>query len=321
MISFIVIGRNEAVYLKACLDSIVQAINIYGLEAELIYVDSLSDDNSVELATQVKNCRVFRITGEYNAAVARNIGVKEAKGDSLIFLDGDMELQSEFLPEIIDDNGDLKYEFVSGNFINIYYSNNGKESTRDYYRKIYCEVDTLQPTTGGLFAIKRSLWDEVGGMRPVFKKGQDLDFGYRLALKGHMLLRKKEVMAHHHTRHYKERSKMWEAFKNGATIYPRSVLYRKNITNRWVLKRVLSSDPTLLILLFCIVAAVFYEPVFLMVYPGTLVAGVAFLTYKSKTGNFFSLLIFHLFRDIQNLLTFFFYYPGNQIEYHYEEVR
>lgn len=58
----------------------------------------------------------------------------------------------------------------------------------------YCEnrsKDSHKQTTGGLFFIKRKLWDEVDGMKNIMRRSQDLDLGLRLAKKEVFLLKKK----------------------------------------------------------------------------------------------------------------------------------
>nr|WP_321409395.1 glycosyltransferase family 2 protein [uncultured Carboxylicivirga sp.] len=320
-ISFIVIGRNEGERLIKCLNSIRLSIETLNLEAEIIYVDSQSTDHSIEIAKKQFDCRVFKITGKYNSAIARNIGVNESKSENLIFLDGDMELQSSFLPVILDEKGDLKYEFVSGNFVNYYYSIDGNLIHQDYYKKIYCAEDSYQSTTGGLFAIKRKLWNDVGGMNVKFKKGQDLDLGYRLARKGFLLLRKKEVMAVHHTIDYQEVKRLWKSFQSGAAVYPRAILYRTHFTNKYVLKRMLSSDPTLLVLLGSLLLTLLLQNSWLLLlYPALLVSAVVIRHRKKLRTDVFQRLIIHLFRDVLNLLAFFFFYPSNKIKVEYEEV-
>jgi glycosyltransferase involved in cell wall biosynthesis len=118
MISFIIIGKNEGWRLKKCLHSIAYIIEQDKIvDYEIIYVDSKSTDNSVELAKQ-HGAKVYLVIGECNAAIARNIGAKEAIGDILFFIDGDMELLSGFLPKVIE-NGKLVYPFVSGLFIDV----------------------------------------------------------------------------------------------------------------------------------------------------------------------------------------------------------
>lgn len=319
MVSFIVIGRNEGDKLQKCLQSINAAIEQYRLEAEMIYVDSGSTDNSVPIAKQFSSCRVYLIKGRYNSAIARNIGVKEAVGANLIFLDGDMELESSFLPLILDEKGNLKQDFVSGNFINHYYTPSGQFIRKDYYRKIYCNEDTYQPTTGGLFAIKRELWESVGGMRPVFKKGQDLDLGYRLAARGHLLLRKKEVMAYHHTVDYQEIKRLWASVKTGRCVYPRALLYRSHWRNKYVLRRMLTSDPTLICLFFVVVFSSFSIWV-LLIYPVLTKLAVIIKNTPVDFRTITQRIAIHMFRDFINFLAFLFYYPSNKVVYDYEEV-
>ncbi|MGQ1784697.1 MULTISPECIES: glycosyltransferase family 2 protein [unclassified Saccharicrinis] len=320
MISFVVIGRNEGWRLKLCLSSIVKAVDECRLHAEIIYVDSQSTDHSLKIVQSFPSVKSFVITGTCNAAIARNIGVKESKGENLIFLDGDMEINPEFLKLILDESRHLRYEFVSGNFMNYYYNDEGECLRQDFYRKIYVREDTFQYTTGGLFAIKRKQWDEVGGMKNKYKKGQDLDLGYRLARKGIPLLRKKELMAIHHTIDYKDRKRLWRSFVNGSHVYPRAVLYRDHIFNKHVLKRMLTSDPTWIVLIIIIVFSVLTKSVLpMLMYCILAVLAVLFSMRKSGFKGFFNRLIIHLLRDILNLLALLFFHPGN-IDLKYKKV-
>ncbi|GAF03659.1 glycosyltransferase family 2 protein [Saccharicrinis fermentans] len=321
LVSFIIIGRNEGWRLELCLKSTLKAIKECQLNAEIIYVDSNSTDNSIEIVQQFPSVKAFVITDHYNAAIARNIGVKESKGESLIFLDGDMEVSTHFLSLILDACGHLKYAFVSGNFMNYYYNDQGEFLRKDFYRKIYVEKDTIQFTTGGLFAIKRMHWMAVGGMKNKYKKGQDLDLGYRLAKKGIPLLRKKELMAYHHTVDYKDKKRMWRSFKDGSYVFPRAILYRDHWCNIYVLKRVLTSDPTWIVLLFMLIVIVCLKSVWPLLLYGLLTAfAVLFSMRKSGFRGYFSRLVNHILRDLLNLFTLFFFYPSNHIEFHYKQV-
>lgn len=321
-ISFIIIGRNEGWRLKLCLKSTVKAIKECGLQAEIIYVDSQSTDDSLNVAAQFNLVKCFLITGKCNAAIARNIGVKEAQGQNLIFLDGDMEINPDFLNLILDNSGSLKHDFVSGNFMNYYYDNDGNFLRKDFYRKIYCEKDTIQYTTGGLFAIKREHWESVGGMRNKYKKGQDLDLGYRLAKKGIPLLRKKELMANHHTIDYKDEMRLWRSIFDGSQVYPRVILYREHLFNKYVLKRMLTSDPTLILFIASIVLSVVLKcGVPMLLYIGLTALGVAYAMRKIGFKSYLNRLINHMVKDLVNLIALLFYYPSNNIELKYERVR
>jgi glycosyltransferase involved in cell wall biosynthesis len=121
MVSFIVIGKNEGWKLTKCLNSIYETIEYNNLqEAEIFYIDSKSTDDSIRRVKKFDSIRIFEITGECNAAIARNIGAKEANGDILFFIDGDMEINKEFLDCALS-NGDLKYDYVTGHLYDYLY--------------------------------------------------------------------------------------------------------------------------------------------------------------------------------------------------------
>ena len=79
MISFIVIGKNEAKYLARCIQSIRKTIEYNKLKKyEIIYVDSNSTDDSIKRVLKFKYVKIFKITSKPNAAIARNIGARES---------------------------------------------------------------------------------------------------------------------------------------------------------------------------------------------------------------------------------------------------
>ncbi len=321
MISFIIIGRNEGWRLKMCLESVCAAIQQYKLDAEIIYVDSQSSDDSLKMTASYPQVKTYLITGVCNAAIARNIGAKEASGENFVFLDGDMEICADFIPLIFDEKQALKFEFVSGNFMNYYYDHSWKFISKDYYRKVYCSEDSYQYTTGGLFAIKRIHWESVGGMKPKFKKGQDLDLGYRLAKKGVFLLRKKEQMANHHTIDYKNEKRLWNSFTDGTYVYPRAVLYRDHLLNKYVISRFISSDPTLGVLVICSVfSLVLGQPLIMPVYLILTLLAVLYSMRKTGFNGVFNRFFNHILRDLMNVMAFILFYPSNRIELNYKRV-
>ena len=99
MISVIVIGKNEGSRLSACLASVQNAVR--SLSAELLYIDSRSGDDSVQRALKA-GARVFRLLEEdTTAGLGRRVGAKLAKGEWLLFLDGDMRLCPGFLQKAL----------------------------------------------------------------------------------------------------------------------------------------------------------------------------------------------------------------------------
>lgn len=96
LVSVVVIGRNEGKRLLRCLDSI-QRCDQSHFRMEVIYVDSQSSDGSPERAAergvQVLSVRPLRPS----AALGRNAGWHAARGEFVLFLDGDTELHPEFV--------------------------------------------------------------------------------------------------------------------------------------------------------------------------------------------------------------------------------
>ncbi len=323
MISFIVIGRNEGKRIVKCLSSIKNVIeqnNIF--DSEIIYVDSNSEDDSVKLANNIPGVKVLKITGKRNAGIGRNIGALESKGDILCFADGDMELMPQFFELILTKEKKLIYPFLSGQFLNYYYNKKGEflGETENYHLDVTHE-DKYQTTTGGLFIIERKLWEEVGGIRTKFKTGEDLDLGLRLAAKGYKLLRKKELLANHHTINYKSDDRLWKDLLTEST-YPRGLLYRTNYFNKYIYKRIVNSAPTVIVLIATLILVIILKSKLLLIlYPAILLLAVV-MKYRKPLllTNVLKKFIYHFLRDILTLLAFCFFYPKNFYKYEYEKI-
>jgi glycosyltransferase involved in cell wall biosynthesis len=325
MIGFIIIGKNEGTKLVRCINSILKTIDENDIGGyEIIYVDSNSTDHSIELVNEIEgNIKVCKITGRESAAIGRNVGAAESKADLYCFLDGDMELVRDFLPNVIDETGDLIYPFVSGQFENVYYDLNDQRIGSELYMKNVLTGDAYQPTTGGLFIIEKGLWESVGGMDTRFKTGEDLDLGLRLARKGYLLLRKKELFAIHHTRHYKSKTRIWKDLFAGKTLYARGVLYRKHILllNPHIFKRILKSDPACLLLilssLLTLITGAYY---WLLIYLLGIIAGNLFLRNKGSLSETLSGILYQFVRDVLTIFSFLFFYP-RKADLQYDKVK
>ncbi len=315
MISFIIIGRNEGWKLTQCLQSVYQAIGFNNLiECEVIYVDSKSSDDSIERAKKFETIKIFQLTGEYNAAIARNIGVKESKGGLLCFLDGDLELHKEFLTNI--KNFDFSKFVLSGTSINYYYNYNWEFLYKENRNK---KKSILAPLTCGYFFISKSLWGKADGMKPYLKSGEDPDMGLRLSKLGYLMLRKNEFMVNHHTIYYKDNNRMWIDLFNKKSLYATSVLIRENIYNKYTLMRLYESQKSLIILILSIVISIIIHPLLFFIFP------LAILIRSKKNSKtwkqFVNYSINQTTKDIINLLGFFFFWPKKNISVNYIRIR
>ena len=112
MISVVVIGRNEAARLGACMEAIHASLGV--LSYEIVYVDSRSTDDSIAIA-KAHGARCFVLEAESTTAgLGRYVGAKEAKGEYLLFLDGDMQLQKGFCEKAMMAMAQRSYDGCSG---------------------------------------------------------------------------------------------------------------------------------------------------------------------------------------------------------------
>lgn len=312
MISFIVIGKNEGWRLKKCFDSIYKVTSQDNIKSfEIIYVDSKSTDGSLEIAYSYNDIKTFLITGECNAAVARNIGANEAKGDTLFFIDGDMEIAPNFLPQVLDKDGKLIYPFLSGILEDIYYDKNWNYiNSSERYKLGVTTPDRYEKVTGGLFIITAELWRGVEGMDTRFKKSQDFDLGLRLSAMRLPLCRKSIFLARHHTISYYSRK------NNASTVKYLALLARKHTLNKHYFSVFLFSQYTLAIFCLSVCVSLIGYPIVWILYLLSLTYKISVARKKDEQIHWLELLFYFFKRDLLFLSSFLFFYP-NRIKLQY----
>lgn len=96
MITIIIPIYNKGTYLKRCLES-VQCQSCTDFECLLI--DNNSTDNSREICESFLSDKRFKLYSciKQGVSAARNVGIDEAKGDWIVFIDADDYLNSDYL--------------------------------------------------------------------------------------------------------------------------------------------------------------------------------------------------------------------------------
>lgn len=169
MVSIIIPSFNEEEYLPNLLDSIKnQTYEGY----EIIVADANSKDRTREIAKKF-GCRVVR--GGLPAA-GRNKGAKAAKGDTLLFLDADVQFDKDFLKNAIKEFERRKLD-AAGCYI--------RPSSKNIIDKIFFGIfnswifvtQLFYPNASGsgIFC-KRWLYEEVRGFDETIKLSEDMDF-------------------------------------------------------------------------------------------------------------------------------------------------
>ena len=310
MISFIVVGKNEGWKLKLCFDSIRKVVLLDQIKNyEVIYVDSRSSDDSVALAKTYPKTRVFLVTGECNAGVGRNVGAKLAAGEILFFVDGDMELQPNFLKRVLcDDEKGLVYPFISGLHLDIVYNSQWIMQYTHLQKHPKDVTEYYQQITGGLFMVERKYWEELGGIDTRLRANEDYDFGLRMSERSIKLCRKCQLLVKHHTTPYNLRSTYVTWAKYSA------VVLRKHWRNLEYWKRLLiPAQYTAFSLVICMMTII----IGISVYPsiwwiGSLLGYALVLFRKAKNQNEISVIKMIglvMKRDIVFLTSILFFWP------------
>ena len=104
-----IIGKNEAKNLP----NLYNSLKALEIEKDIIYVDSASSDESVSISNKYCN-KVIEL--EYSkqlcAAAGRNIGTKYARYEWVLYLDGDMELEDDFI-EFLNNMESVSYTHLT----------------------------------------------------------------------------------------------------------------------------------------------------------------------------------------------------------------
>lgn len=127
LISIIVPVFNAEVYLVQCLDSILlQSFEHF----ELLLINDGSVDNSGSIcnsySTKDDRVRVFHMNNR-GVSSARNIGIEEAKGEWIVFVDSDDFVVPNFLEKLTSPGYLDEYDLIGGNY---YLFSNGSYSPR-----------------------------------------------------------------------------------------------------------------------------------------------------------------------------------------------
>jgi GT2 family glycosyltransferase len=197
-IGIVVIGRNEAARLSACLDSVTAT------GCPVVYVDSGSSDHSVELARQ-RGVAVVELdpARPFSAARARNEGFarllqRDPALHAAQFIDGDCTLLPGWL-EAAD--AALRDEPRRGVVV-------GQLVERSPEASIYnrlCAMEWAGPAgdlkdfgaLGGIMVVRTAVFRSLGGFNAEVIAGEDSEFGVRCALNGHTVTKLARPMATH----------------------------------------------------------------------------------------------------------------------------
>lgn len=208
-LSIIIVNYNVTELLRNCLSSIINFVQ--DLPYEVIVIDNQSPDSSWKnLMIEFPKVQFISSEVNYGFAIANNTAVKKAKGEYVLLLNPDTELEGFYMKEIVefaDQQQDLgclgiRMHDAAGKFLpeskrsvpdmfNSFeklFTNFKKKKSKSYYRNDIneFEVAEVEVITGAFLLIKRALYLEIGGLdEKYFMYGEDIDLCFTLLRKKH----------------------------------------------------------------------------------------------------------------------------------------
>ena len=198
LVGAVVIGRNEGERLKTCIQSMLSQCN------QVVYVDSASTDNSLEIAKELKVVVVsLDLSISFTAARARNEGVEKLKKlyplvKYVQFIDGDCSIEPNWLNSAVEYLAkNNKAAAVLGHLV----EKNPEKSIYNLLCKLEWSGNVGELTDfggfGGISMVKLDAFEQVGRFNPQVIAGEDSELGVRFGLNNYTVVKIDMPMAQH----------------------------------------------------------------------------------------------------------------------------
>lgn len=197
LISVIIKTYNEEQGIAKTIRSIRTHLSQY--PHEILVADSLSSDSTQAIAIAEGATVVSLVHGEERCCgVGHQLGYLHARGEFLLLMDGDMELEPEFIDAALEFLcSDMQYAGVAGLVEMDEASNYEFKSRKQRIKSIYPVGDCEHLGGGGLY--RKSAIDEIGYLtNRNLHSCEEAELGMRLKHAGYKLHRL-EVPYFHHT--------------------------------------------------------------------------------------------------------------------------
>ncbi len=243
--SFIVIARNEEKIINKSLSSIA---NISIPDVEVICVDSASSDKTLEVMCswreRISYLKIRKIVGDVNASIARNVGIREASGDVIYFIDSDVEITEDFLVEATERLKNKEVGAVVGQLKEYQYSDDYKHIDKKIKDRNGITKEVDRKILGGIFITRKDVVENIGEFDELLKYQEDTDYSLRIS-REYRMIGLPLIMGVHHTipRHQKNRLKEWLHDRYGLYV---GAVFIKNIRNRMGLLKLIANEKGML---------------------------------------------------------------------------
>ncbi len=254
-VSVVVLGYGDEEFLESCLTSVVAEL---GPDDDLVLVDNGVSDLSARRGSWPPRVRVVGTGQNTGFAGGCHVGADATAGEVLVFVNSDAILRPGALAELVAATADEGVGIAGGclrladepdlvnsagnplHFTGITWAGGCGEPATEHDRPGEVAV-----ATGGFFALRRAVWDRLGGFDPLyFAYHEDTDLSVRAWLSGLRVAYVPTAVADHHYEFGRSPRKMYLVERNRLvtvlTDYPRPLLVG-------VLPALLVTEPALLV--------------------------------------------------------------------------
>ena len=173
---------------------------------EVVIADNGSTDHVHDVVDRfrdrVPGLRVVDASGRKGSAHARNVGVREAKGDSIVFVDADDRVAPGWLAAIGDALEEVAFVASRHDFaeLNDPLVQRTRGNKQDRGLQPYNYPPFLPHASGSGLGIRRSVFEQVGGFDEGLQNLQDTDLCWRVQLAGTELRFVDDAVVHYRFR-------------------------------------------------------------------------------------------------------------------------
>ena len=224
---------NEAHNIERCLNAVFEAISGLSGGVEVIVADSLSTDATVALAQRYP-VKIVQLTlpADRGCGAGVQLGYQHTRAQFVYFLDGDMELQRDFLLQALAlIESDSTLGGISG-VLHDRHINNWFDRYRVKNKPSARAGDVEWLAGGGLY--RRAALDEAGGYagNRNLKAYEEAELGLRLGSRGWRMLRL-DTVAVYHSGHIESTSALiWRQWRS-RRLDAGGVLLRSSLGQPW----------------------------------------------------------------------------------------
>ena len=188
IVSINICARNEELYIKDCLDSLLsQTFNDF----EIIIVNDASSDRTLEIINEFQDDRIKCITNKECLGIAksRNKAIMHSKGKYIFCTDADCTVNKTWIKEGLS-CFEANYIGVEGSLIYV------SENYQPTFSTGFMENRTGKHFMTGNVAYTKEIIEAVGGFNENLSSFVDRDLGLKVTQLGKVVFNKKMIVLH-----------------------------------------------------------------------------------------------------------------------------